>query len=316
MNPKITSASFDPDLGGEFEDYADEFYEDEIIRDVNDDLVEEPAPKIISEDDNVVSSEIPDNEDQATAAAENDDQNLSSESEETAAKEEPEEAAPTQIIEETAEPMPVSSANQESAPLADEAPIVVAQDSDQLDPPSNPQSDDESPIVTLWAKGYSQFIIAKHLGLSTKFVRDEIEKLGLTEKPGALSLPDDHAYWTAALPEKRNIERQLLSEETDVPPAVASAADGKPKLPASSAAGSDVPIDEQAVTSLWDKGYSQFIIAKHLGLSTKLIRDKIEQLGLSEKQGKLDLPESHEYWNATLPQKRDIERLLLSNAEA
>jgi len=170
-------------------------------------------------------------------------------------------------------------------------------------------------MTALWGKGYSHFIIAKHLGLSTKEVRDQIGDLGLSEKQGRLPLPDEHAYWTMKLPEKREFERQMLAADQPsvptgdgLPPAQVSLKPATPDLPSAASA----PADDGAMAALWAKGYSHFIIAKHLGASTKLVRDRIEELGLPEKQGKLPLPEDHPYWTVALPEKREIERQLLA----
>jgi hypothetical protein len=214
----------------------DEYYEDEVVRDINEDLEDEgPVSNVDADEER--DYPVGDWEVESTIHGENDDASERSGNEALEGVEntdldhdagkdditQPEMVAATEVVtvvevgadhqEAVEAAAPASEDVSDSSETASvsatavEAPVVVEASS------TAPESNGENPMTALWAKGYSHFIIAKHLGISTKQVRDDIEALGLSESQGKLDLPESHAYWSASLPEKREIERQLLAAE-------------------------------------------------------------------------------------------------------
>ena len=201
-NPK----NYKPHSNYDADAFIDEIYDDEIVRDINDDIYEDnPSDNEIEyfSSDEKISGERAEGEGENVSPSEDlGDEPKALEAPEATAVPEAMKADPVK-----AEPVLEADLITQSAEA--QAPLIPQDDS----PLPSPLAAEESPMITLWNKGYSHFIIAKHLSMSTKVVRDQIEELGLSEKQGKLDLPDDHAYWNATLPEKREIERQLLASE-------------------------------------------------------------------------------------------------------
>lgn len=318
-------------------DFVDEIYEEENCRDVNEDLYEETEePEVeaeelpeVSEEDN---GEIEIEEEKPLAAQVTENViDLQAQEAEAETKAEPagrpilsavfhredpvekpiEEGEPAEAL--VSEETPASEdgeepeANEVSSPVSGETPKEVSKEAPvELTPKAESPVTEEDPVLRLWFMGFSQFIISKQTGMSTKEVRDYIEEKGQSDNQGQIDLPATHAYWNASLPEKRNIERQMLDMK-DTTPVVTKTKKGMTLKEI--IAQTELDLDQ--MSALWTEDYSEFTIARHLGASTKEVRAQIETLGLTEKQGKLSLHANPDYQAGSLAEKREMERQLL-----
>jgi len=316
-------------------DFVDEIYEEENCRDVNEDLYEEETPE-----PEIETEELPEEsaEDSVELSEEEEKPLTSEKTDNVLAQEEPvtaEEPAGRPILsvvfhrEEPAEKLTETEDNgtalqTEAVTSEGNADLVEGEvshasseeiseeksedDQEEVRPETETLNAEEDQVLRLWSMGFSQFIISKQVGMSTKEVRDYIEEKGQSENQGKLDLPEDHAYWNASLPEKRDIERQLLDMKCTKPVVTKTK---KGMTLKEILAQTELDLDQ--MSALWTEGYSEFTIARHLGASTKEVRSQIEALGLTEKQGKLPLHDDSDYQAGTLAEKRELERQLLAS---